>query len=433
MLLRELFESRILLEYDRSKTASIFGNKLVNALLQDRGRNQPLASIRNQISTGEQVPGDVIIKVADIILEFIEGIDPTSHNEYSRWLATVYSNQGVTLEDLSSKGKDWLSAYHTMKTHRILPAEYKDIGKISFTQLGDIVLNPSYQEKLNGAQVPVEKGQSKVIFKDSDLTVIQPEDKASACYYGQGTKWCTAATNNNMFDTYAEDGSLYILIPKNPKYVGEKYQLHFETAQFMDETDEHIDIVDMFNRRFPQLKKVFNDYRYVFSARDWFGNEEVGSYHKKYHKKFEDAITEKYKQLSKIPVDQLIDVPPEIIAKVPHMEEYIKRLLTEGFLARKVAAVVTTFAMTTDPHNLETAINAMEQHDQNIEEYEVENGDSLDEKSIWNSFRNVVAKALWDQWLALSKVGSPNTYYKNQFFSKLLLKAALEAVDGVEK
>jgi hypothetical protein len=63
-----------------------------------------------------------------------------------------------------------------------------------------------------------------------------------------------------MYDRYARDGSLYILLPKKPKYEGEKYQLHFQSNQFMDEQDNGVDdIVELLNLRFGNLVDFFRD------------------------------------------------------------------------------------------------------------------------------------------------------------------------------
>ena len=50
----------------------------------------------------------------------------------------------------------------------------------------------------------------------------------------KNTQWCTAADGNNQFNYYNSQGPLYININKADN---EKYQFHFESDQFMDETD----------------------------------------------------------------------------------------------------------------------------------------------------------------------------------------------------
>ena len=103
-----------------------------------------------------------------------------------------------------------------------------------------------------------QRGDAKEVFNDDSVRIIVPQDKQAACYYGQGTRWCTAATGSqNYFDRYHRDGPLYILLPKKPTYDGEKYQLHFGTDQFMDEQDDPINLVEILTKRFPGTLEFF--------------------------------------------------------------------------------------------------------------------------------------------------------------------------------
>jgi hypothetical protein len=48
---------------------------------------------------------------------------------------------------------------------------------------------------------------------------------------------------------------MYIVLPKNPKHTGEKYQLHLHTKQFMDEEDRPIDLYQ-FVKDYPTIREV---------------------------------------------------------------------------------------------------------------------------------------------------------------------------------
>ena len=55
-----------------------------------------------------------------------------------------------------------------------------------------------------------------------------PLYERASIYYGQGTRWCTAATASaNYYEDYTRSAPLFIVIPRHPKYQGEKYQLWF--------------------------------------------------------------------------------------------------------------------------------------------------------------------------------------------------------------
>ena len=123
----------------------------------------------------------------------------------------------------------------------------------------------------------VDKGQSETVFENDAVRIIIPKDQNAACYYGQGTRWCTAARNStNYFGHYSKDGDLYILLPKKPQHEGEKYQLHFPSGQFMDEEDRQVeDIIQLLEMRFGNLVEFFREREPEIG--DWlvFADDEV--------------------------------------------------------------------------------------------------------------------------------------------------------------
>jgi hypothetical protein len=134
----------------------------------------------------------------------------------------------------------------------MIPSPRNDF--MGYTNIGDFYsVVDEYPDVQAGQQ---DRGDAKEVYKDADLRIIKPADQTAACYYGQGTRWCTAAQNNNMFNTYAKKGELYIIIPTKPAHAGEKYQFHFETKQFMDEKDHRANLSEL-RQRYPQLADIF--------------------------------------------------------------------------------------------------------------------------------------------------------------------------------
>jgi len=252
--------NEFLVEYKQEKTVEVFGRKLVNALLNDKG-NMPAPALDRQISLlrspdmkGIELDQQTISHVSNLILEFLKSADPTPHKQYTTWLAKVYSNQGIKLEDIISKGADWLATYQRMKNKKLLSPFDNDINRLTFGRLHNVVTDKMLLAKLDAVdQASMSKGNSEVILNTSAVRIIHPLDVAANKYYGQGTTWCTAATNNNMFDRYNSEGPMFILLPKQPKYDGEKYQIHAASGQFMNEEDEPVDPIDILTKRFGNL------------------------------------------------------------------------------------------------------------------------------------------------------------------------------------
>ena len=91
----------------------------------------------------------------------------------------------------------------------------------------------------------VKPHEYTVTGENEDWTEITPHTENASCYFGKGTNWCTAPTGNNSrneFNEYIKQGPTHILVPKTPRYEGEKYQIHAPTEQVTDETNTSVDI-----------------------------------------------------------------------------------------------------------------------------------------------------------------------------------------------
>jgi hypothetical protein len=230
----------LLLEYDQAKTLQNWQQKLAAAWAKEKRSPAPNEYMTQQI--------------AFQLLPQIERIDPTPHKEYVQWLCRVYAAGTTKFEDLASRGSDALARFVKLKNKKVLQGVDKDVGR--FPTLRNLEQMLSKYPEMESNQV--DKGKAVEYYKDADLRVIIPEDEVAAKYYGQGTKWCTASKKNNMFDHYAKEGILYIIIPTNVHHAGEKYQFHFESGSFMDDSDTPIDLAS-WAKAYPQLKTIFHE------------------------------------------------------------------------------------------------------------------------------------------------------------------------------
>jgi len=69
-----------------------------------------------------------------------------------------------------------------------------------------------FQEKQRRTVKQVKGGN--VVYDDNRFFIINPLTHDASCYYGKGTKWCTAAETNHHFNSYNEDGKLFYIIDK---------------------------------------------------------------------------------------------------------------------------------------------------------------------------------------------------------------------------
>lgn len=263
-----------LIEYKRDITKKNFGDKLVMALKKEFPKDDNW-----KIISDEGVKRALI----DSYIESFENADPTPNKEYVQWMVRKYTdpNNMVKYEDYMGQLPAYLKKFHKLKQRRMLEYPRSDINKYedvpNFMNVIDEYPDPERQE--SGKEL---KGNATEFYEDNDLRIIVPQDQNAACYYGRGTRWCTAATvGKNYFQDYSRRGPLYIVIPKRPEYNGEKYQFSFAADQFMDERDRSIDdeIGRELAQKYPQLFKIFNQEIKKNHTGYWmvpeFGQEEV--------------------------------------------------------------------------------------------------------------------------------------------------------------
>lgn len=209
-----------LLEYRRDVTIQKQGTALVSAAQ----RNEDNDFTAEQIVTG------------------LEKMDPTKNKSYMMWLIRQYTNGKMRLED-APRIRTALAAYHQAKPQ--LPQQQRDVNRFDLHSLEDLV--DSFGQS-NQGQIQ-DKTQNKYkniedldILYDGPLGLLAiPKTEEASCEIGSGTRWCTAARENNLFDYYTQQAPLYVFIerPGNTKY-----QFHFaikkSRPQMMDARDRSI-------------------------------------------------------------------------------------------------------------------------------------------------------------------------------------------------
>jgi len=190
-----------------------------------------------------------------------------------------------------------LTKFHRFKSK--LPIESRDINKLQFHQLEDLMA-PFTLEKKKGtveekkaAQTSYEYPGSEVAFRGEKWTVVKIWEntelaKDAACFFGgydlkpiEGeTNWCTSSPGSyNRYFYHSEKGPLYVVLPNDSKTFGNKtglptdrFQFHFPTNQFMDKHDRSIDLVNFLNTSMLELKEFFKP---EFAAGVTEGGEEL--------------------------------------------------------------------------------------------------------------------------------------------------------------
>ena len=149
--------------------------------------------------------------------------------------------------------------------------QYKSVGQL-LSALSD------YENRQRRDVKKVEGGN--VVYDDGRYFIVNPLTHQSSCYYGRGTKWCTAAETDTHFKRYNEDGKLFYILDRNlptndpfykvallKKFDGDKtfYDAKDETIKSgwiynTDKLKNMLDSIDDYlNSEYAEQIKIFSD------------------------------------------------------------------------------------------------------------------------------------------------------------------------------
>lgn len=193
--------------------------------------------------------------------EFIRYVD-SINDKYTQWVVNQFLSDKITYMKIKQELGQTIKNFDKYK--RVL--EKKDINRYeTFDELVDAVwlahtsgndpVSKREQEKLEKDKF-FSTGDAEVFYQDSNIKIVIPHTEESSCYFGKGTKWCTAGEQDNRFDDYNRRSPLYIIMPKGEQ----KYQLWFgsSSVQFMDSKDVQItqEEIDRLDSKYG-IKKIF--------------------------------------------------------------------------------------------------------------------------------------------------------------------------------
>tara|TARA_B100000949_G_scaffold124972_1_gene110569 strand:+ start:2664 stop:4277 length:1614 start_codon:yes stop_codon:yes gene_type:complete len=231
-----------LLEYSREKTMA--NDSLMTKVMAAVKRKDP----RDMLDQG-MTPVDNN-NTRQYILDKFERMDPTPNKQYIQPLMNWYTKDKFRGFEDQGRLRDALSTFARFKQR----LEKRDINQYAdINELEDAVaphaLELTKKEKRQQSEYHIDPNSYDVFAESARYVVVIPKTSQASCSFGAGTRWCTASTGSSeYFDEYSKDGPLYIIRTKDANYDKDsiiatsnpKFQLHFETGQFMDVQDRPI-------------------------------------------------------------------------------------------------------------------------------------------------------------------------------------------------
>ena len=132
--------------------------------------------------------------------------DIAPNNKFLNFLGKALSPENI--DSQLGKAKELLEKF--IKYQGVL--DQRDINQ--FNSLDDISSVISSHENKLRRDVKQLEGADQV-YEDDTFTVVTPKTHKASCYYGAGTKWCTASLQGDShFNRYNQDGKLFYIINK---------------------------------------------------------------------------------------------------------------------------------------------------------------------------------------------------------------------------
>lgn len=156
---------------------------------------------KDKYTTPEQM--DAIIRVSS-------EIEPK--HKYLIWLAKsltkpVFNNEIAFAEELAN-AQELLMKFNRMGSN--LPI--KDISQYkSLSELAEAI--KIYENRTRRTIKKVDGAD--IIYDDDEYTIIHPKEYKASCFYGQGSKWCTASEDNpSHWTNYNKEAKLFYFLSK---------------------------------------------------------------------------------------------------------------------------------------------------------------------------------------------------------------------------
>lgn len=145
-------------------------------------------------------------KPDDIKKIFLLSRDLSSNQKFLDFLGKVISSDNVNEDMMNAK----IAIEKFIKYQKNL--DKKDINQ--YESLKDI--QDAIDKHENRARRNVKEVEgADIVYEDDRFTVVTPKTHEASCYYGSGSKWCTAARSSDQhFMSYNRDGKLFYFLDK---------------------------------------------------------------------------------------------------------------------------------------------------------------------------------------------------------------------------
>lgn len=190
----------------------------------------------------------------EVLNKMVSSIKP----KYLMWAGSVLDP--INLEENLGRLITFLSSFDKLSSN----LTKTDINQ--YKSLNELVEEVNkYVNRQRRQYKQIEGGN--VVYDNSRFLVVNPLSHQTSCYYGKGTKWCTAADSDHHFNNYNSDGKLFYILDKALPTSDKNYKVallqKFDgESSFWDALDEKQadKWFDQHNPQAKQIREAINNY-----------------------------------------------------------------------------------------------------------------------------------------------------------------------------
>jgi hypothetical protein len=230
-----LLEGRLDTVYNKYKQ-KIDKERKLNSSVSETSWYDKLAENNHFQDTNFKYLDDILTLIYEHYLitdyEDYESLSYDEANNYIRHMNDVVERLGEAI------------SYYDFNKDRFTVREIKNYSNID-DFLQDV--NEKQNTLSKKEEKKIQKSGAEQIFSNDEVSVVKPITYEASCYYGAGTKWCTASKNTDMhWLNYSKKGNLYYVFLKRYKDDNRFYKVaiqtffdsDFDQSIYWDATDE---------------------------------------------------------------------------------------------------------------------------------------------------------------------------------------------------
>lgn len=169
-----------------------------------------LADVKKMYVDSKKIPEDLFNKLSEF--------DPTPQKKYIQWICKRFLSERMDPQDV--RMFEVVKDFDDLVNKKIITGQESDIYTYKTLEaLVDKTLQLK-DVKTKGEEVKdIKTKGARLVFQNDKANVYHITSKEASCFYGSGTRWCTAASSSsNYFNNYHWDQAvnLYYIIVKDP-------------------------------------------------------------------------------------------------------------------------------------------------------------------------------------------------------------------------